>query len=241
MSDIVFSLIASLCCLFAAATAAGLTLGVLSLDVFKLKVIQRSKDSSEEERRYVEGILPLLEDRHYLMCTLLLCNSLANEALPVFLGDIVNPFFAVLISVTLVLLVGEVLPAAVFTGPDQLFIAYKLTDVIRMLQYIFYPLAYPMARGLDTVLGHEAEEYFGRGELQALININHEVSSAAYNENSITSHGSSDSVRKIGLRTDEVQAIQGVLSLSEKKAEEIMIPIGIELSLTTTTTTTTIN
>ena len=55
--------------------------------------------------------------------TLLLLNSVANEALPLFLDKLFPELVAILISVTVVLFVGEIFPAAVFTGPNKLAIA----------------------------------------------------------------------------------------------------------------------
>jgi hypothetical protein len=37
-----------------------------------------------------------------------LLMSLSNQALPIFLNELLNTFFAILISVTLILMVGEV-------------------------------------------------------------------------------------------------------------------------------------
>ena len=50
-------------------------------------------------------ILPLIENHHFLLCTLLLFNALANEALPIFL-DAVLPAWAaghILIIISLIL------------------------------------------------------------------------------------------------------------------------------------------
>lgn len=62
-------------------------------------------------------------NRHQLLVTLLLCNSLAMEALPLFLDRLLSPLLAVLISVTAILFVGEILPQALCTGKHQLAIA----------------------------------------------------------------------------------------------------------------------
>ena len=43
-----------------------------------------------------------------------------NEALPIFLNLIVPEYLAVILSVSFVLIFGEILPSAVFTGPKKL-------------------------------------------------------------------------------------------------------------------------
>ena len=77
-------------CVAFAALAAGLTMGLLSLDPLALEIKRRASDDPAERRRS-EVILPLLVGhscRHRLMCSLLLMNSIANEALPLFLDEL---------------------------------------------------------------------------------------------------------------------------------------------------------
>lgn len=50
--------------------------------------------------------------------TLLLFNSLANEALPIFLAELVPGYVAVALSVTMILVFGEIIPSAIFTGTE---------------------------------------------------------------------------------------------------------------------------
>ena len=52
------------------------------------------------------------------MVTLLFCNALALESLPIFLDAIVPSHYAILVSVVAVLIVGEVIPQAICIGPQ---------------------------------------------------------------------------------------------------------------------------
>lgn len=131
--------ITALFCVTCAALAAGLTLGILSLDSTRLQI--KEVCGTPEEIIAAKKIRPVLEDRHRLLCTLLIFNSIANEALPIFLDALVPSVIAVFTSVTLVLIFGEVLPAAFFTGPNQLFVASKFVPLVNFLMFIFYPLA----------------------------------------------------------------------------------------------------
>ena len=88
----------------------GLTVGYLSVDQLTMEL--RQNTGTEEEKKASEVILPVLSNRHWLLCTLLLMNSFAMEALPVFLDRVFNRFTAVVISVTLLLIFGEVIPQA---------------------------------------------------------------------------------------------------------------------------------
>ena len=64
-------------------------------------------------------MLPLLKNHHFLLCSLLIANAGANEALPIFLDELLPSYAAILVSVTIVLIFGEIVPTAVFTGPKQ--------------------------------------------------------------------------------------------------------------------------
>jgi metal transporter CNNM len=51
--------------------------------------------------------MPLVKRHHLLLVTLLVGNAAAMEALPIFLDRVLGPIFAILISVTAVLMFGE--------------------------------------------------------------------------------------------------------------------------------------
>eukprot|EP00446_Apocalathium_sp_SHHI-4_P073067 CAMPEP_0177558048 /NCGR_PEP_ID=MMETSP0369-20130122/70030_1 /TAXON_ID=447022 ORGANISM="Scrippsiella hangoei-like, Strain SHHI-4" /NCGR_SAMPLE_ID=MMETSP0369 /ASSEMBLY_ACC=CAM_ASM_000364 /LENGTH=605 /DNA_ID=CAMNT_0019044555 /DNA_START=143 /DNA_END=1957 /DNA_ORIENTATION=+ len=172
----------SVVCVICAALAAGLTMGLVSIEPFEMRMLlnTRSEDCADGEERQkllerqvqARRLLPVLEDHHLLLVTLLLLNSVANEALPIFLDEIVPPVVAVLLSVSAVLVFGEILPSAVFTGPSQLRIAAALSNVVRSLQFLFFPIAWPIARLLDFLLhDHEenAHERYSRAELRAVL------------------------------------------------------------------------
>lgn len=85
--DIWFLLAHALCalaCVAVAALAAGLTMGLLSLDPLLLLIRMRA-GSTEEEKQQAATLLPIVKQHHLLLVTLLLLNSIANEALPLFL------------------------------------------------------------------------------------------------------------------------------------------------------------
>lgn len=89
----------------------GLTLGLCSMDLVELEVLKRSGTATEQ--LYAAAIMPIVSNQHFLLVTLLLCNAGAMEALPLFLDRLADPVTAILISVTAVLVFGEILPQAV--------------------------------------------------------------------------------------------------------------------------------
>jgi metal transporter CNNM len=155
-------------CVLCAGLAAGLTMGLLSLDQTKLEI--KAMTGSNLERSSASAILPVVKQHHLLLVTLLLFNALANESLPIFLGELVPDWMSVLISVTLVLIFGEILPSAFFTGPSQLHTAAKMIPFVKILMTLFWPVAFPLSIALDYVFGDESSPAaIPREELSALI------------------------------------------------------------------------
>jgi metal transporter CNNM len=54
--------------------------------------------------------MPVLRHHHWLLVTLLFCNAVALETLPIFLDRVVPSAYAILISVIAILFFGEVIP-----------------------------------------------------------------------------------------------------------------------------------
>jgi metal transporter CNNM len=166
----------ALLCVTTAALAAGLTMGLLSLDPLMLLIKMRAA-GSQREKDQAAAILPIVKQHHRLLVTLLLLNSMANEALPLFLEVLVSPVVAVILSVTFVLFFGEIIPSAVFTGPQKVELASKMVPLVRVVMVLLWPIAYPIAKILDVVLHDDEEEgenAFNRGELSALVRIQYE-------------------------------------------------------------------
>jgi len=101
-----YNVILSIVCVICGGLASGLTMGMMSLDSTKLQI--KAMTGTEKEIKIAKAILPIIEKHHLLLVTLLLFNALAMEALPIFLGSLVPNWVAILLSVTLVLIFGEV-------------------------------------------------------------------------------------------------------------------------------------
>ncbi|KAK9288331.1 hypothetical protein L1049_016782 [Liquidambar formosana] len=188
----------------------GLTLGLMSLGLVDLEILQRSGTSSEKKQ--AAAILPVVQKQHQLLVTLLLCNACAMEALPIYLDKLFNQFLAILLSVTFVLAFGEVIPQAICTRYG-LAVGANFVWLVRILMIICYPIAYPIGKVLDWVLGHN-EALFRRAQLKALVSI----------------HGQ-EAGKGGELTHDETTIISGALDLTEKTAEEAMTPIESTFSL----------
>lgn len=188
----------------------GLTLGLMSLGLVDLEVLQRSGTSTEKKQ--AAAIFPVVQKQHQLLVTLLLCNACAMEALPLYLEKLFNQFVAIVLSVTFVLAFGEVIPQAICTRYG-LAVGANFVWLVRILMIICYPIAYPIGKILDCVLGHH-EAVFRRAQLKALVSIH-----------------SKEEGKGGELTHDETTIISGALDLTEKTAEEAMTPIESTFSL----------
>ncbi|KAG8373028.1 hypothetical protein BUALT_Bualt12G0128300 [Buddleja alternifolia] len=188
----------------------GLTLGLMSLGLVDLEILQRS--GTPTEKKQAATILPVVQKQHQLLVTLLLCNAASMEALPIYLDKMFNQYVAIILSVTFVLAFGEVIPQAICTRYG-LAVGANFVWLVRILMIICYPIAYPIGKVLDCVLGHN-EALFRRAQLKALVSI-HSLEAGKGGE----------------LTHDETTIISGALDLTEKTAEEAMTPIESTFSL----------
>jgi Cyclin M transmembrane N-terminal domain len=160
-------------CLICAGLASGLTQGLLSLDLMEMTIKSRSGTTSE--RMYASKVLPVISRHHLLLVTLMLWNASATEALPVFLSCVVPEYLAIIMSVTMILFVGEIIPTAILTGPKQLQIAAGLVPLVYLVNVLFFPVAYPISLVLDFVLGkEEGMTVYTKREIATLMVIQHE-------------------------------------------------------------------
>lgn len=60
----------------------------------------------------------MIDHHHWMLVTLLLCNAAALESLPLFLDKMVPEIIAIVLSVTFVLIFGEIIPMSICTGPN---------------------------------------------------------------------------------------------------------------------------
>ena len=84
-------------------------------------------------------------------------------------------WLAVLLSTSLIVVVGEIVPSGIFTGPNQLYLGYRLTPVVQFFMTLLYPIAKPLGKLLDWLVDEDEEDqWYDRGELSALVRIQHE-------------------------------------------------------------------
>lgn len=204
----------------------GLTVGYLSVDQLTMEL--RENTGTPEEKKASEVILPVLSNRHWLLCTLLLMNSFAMEALPVFLDRVFSRFTAVVISVTLLLIFGEVIPQALCTGPRQVQIAAMAAPMTRFLMIISWPITYWLGKCLDIILGEQGKTRYQNQDLKCLVEMhtNEALRKIAEEEEKNPYIPKTDIPKpseNMGLGQLEANLMISALEIKEKKAVEIMI------------------
>lgn len=190
------------------AIMSGLQVGLFSIDPMKLALLKMDKDSDPTDQRRAEQLTPLLQRHHWLLVSLLIVNAVAMEALPIFLDALVPSYAAIIISVTLVLVFGEIIPQALCTR-SPLAIGAMFAPFVKLLMLLTIPVSYPVAQFLDYLLGDEGGNYFllRRGELDALVDLHAE---------SFGGH----------LQLDQINLMKSALAYGERQCAEVMTPIN---------------
>lgn len=201
----------------------GLTVGYLSIDQLELEL--KLHNGTETEKKQALAVMPVLEDHHYLLVTLLLANALCMEALPIFLDSIVPSAYAILISVIAVLFFGEVIPQAICTGPQQIKIGAFLAPLIQILKIVLGIVAFPIAKLLDLILGEHMATRYSNNDLKALIELHSyhalEALGEVYDQQAVES----------GLRPYQTKMIKSMIDFRSGTVKKIMIPASNIFSL----------
>lgn len=183
----------------------GLTLGLMGLDMVNLQVL--SSSGSEREQKDALEVLRLLEKgRHWVLVCLLLSNVIVNESLPIFLHSVLGGgLSAVVASTALIVVFGEIVPQAV-CARHGLRIGAKCAPFVLALMYAEFPVAWPIAKLLDWLLGESHGTVYKKAELKTFVGLHRHIGDETLNE-------------------DEVTIISAVLELSDKPVSLIMTPI----------------
>jgi len=186
---------------------AGLTIALMGQDEIYLQVL--STDPEEPQRKNAKRVLDLLKrGKHWVLVTLLLSNVIVNETLPVVLDRCFGGGVAAVVgSTVLIVIFGEVLPQSVCVRYGLPIGGYASTPVLVMM-YIMSPIAWPIAKLLDWLLGEDHGTVYKKSGLKTLV----------------TLHKSLGEVDE-RLNQDEVTIISAVLDLKRKAVEDVMTPM----------------
>ncbi|KAF8741335.1 hypothetical protein RHS02_03479, partial [Rhizoctonia solani] len=192
---------------------AGLTLGLMGLDELHLRVLATSSDDPNEKKNANKVLRLMKKGRHWVLVVLLLGNVIVNESLPIFLDSAIGGgVAAVAISTVMIVIFGPRLRSTA-------------------------PVAWPIAKLLDWVLGNDEANTYKKAELKSFLQF-HREGAEPLRDDEASQSCSAQSLRSPGrvgylypeaLRT--ISILNGVLSLNDKRVSEIMTPMNDVVTL----------
>lgn len=165
------SWVAIFMCLSQSAMLSGLNLGLFSLSKLELKV------EAQKGNVRAQQILALREDANFALVTILWGNVGVNVILTLISGSVLNGVLAFLFSTVVITTFAEILPQAYFSR-YALQVTALLAPVLRLYQFILYPVARPTAWMLDKLLGGEEMRYFRERDLRHMLQLHMEAASS---------------------------------------------------------------
>lgn len=94
-------------CLVGSGLMSGLTIGLASIDHLDLEIAARRDTSIAKSAK---TIFYVINQHHWMLVTLLVCNAGFLETLPIFMNKAMSELVAILFSVLGVLFLGEIFP-----------------------------------------------------------------------------------------------------------------------------------
>ncbi|KAF9561523.1 DUF21-domain-containing protein [Agrocybe pediades] len=183
---------------------AGLTLGLMGLDELHLRVLAMSSQNLTERRNAQKVLALLRRGRHWVLVVLLLSNVIVNESLPIFLDSALGGGVAAVVISTCAIVIFGVIPQAVSVRYGLL-VGATCAPLVLAMMFVLAPIAYPIAKLLDYVLGADKHHLYKKAELKSFLEF----------------HKSGEEP----LRDEEIAILNGVLELNTKDIETIMTPL----------------
>ena len=158
-------------CISQSAIFSGLNLAFFSLSRMQLEV---EADNGENAAK---RILTLRDDSNFLLTTVLWGNVSINVLLTLLSNSVMAGISAFLFSTVIITFLGEIFPQAYFSR-NAMKVGSLLAPVLRLYQFVLYPVAKPTAWILDQWLGKEGIDYLRERDLKAIIRAHIEAEEA---------------------------------------------------------------
>lgn len=127
-----------------------------NLAFYRLSRLRLELEAKRDPR--ANRVLALRQDSNFLLATILWGNVSINVLLALLANSVLIGVLAFFFSTFVITWFGEIMPQAYFSR-HPLRTAAALAPLIRLYQFILYPVAKPTGRFLDWWLGAEAIEY----------------------------------------------------------------------------------
>ena len=149
-------------CISQSAIFSGLNLALLGISRMRLEVESTSGNHAAVK------ILALRKDSNFLLTTILWGNVAINVLLTLLSNSVMTGVTAFLFSTILITFAGEITPQAYFSR-HAMRMGSLLAPLLRVYQFILFPVAKPTAMVLDMWLGKEGMQYFREHDLRTVI------------------------------------------------------------------------
>lgn len=153
-----------LLCLSQSALLSGLNLACFSVSKLELELAVAQREPG------AAVLAHLRQDSNFLLVTILWANVGVNVLLALLAGSVMTGVAAFLFSTVVITVFGEIVPQSWFVR-RALTVVDRLAPVLRIYQWLLWPVARPTARVLDLWLGREAIPWFRERELRSIIRL----------------------------------------------------------------------
>jgi len=157
-----FTWLGILFCLSQSATFSGLNLAMFGISRLRLEVEASARNPAAIR------ILRMRQDANFLLTTILWGNVSINVLLTLLSDSVLSGVSAFFFSTVLITFFGEIFPQAYFSR-HAMKMGYWLAPLLRLYQYLLYPVAKPSALLLDRWLGPEGLHLFQERDLRTVI------------------------------------------------------------------------
>lgn len=140
---------------------------------------------------------------NYLLCSILLGNVLVNSTFTILLDGLTSGLVAVVCSTFAIVIFGEITPQAICSR-HGLAVGAKTIYITKIVMFLTAPLAWPVSKMLDCILGEEIGNVYNRERLKELVTVTKDLND---------------------LDKDEVNIISGALELRKKTVSDVMTHI----------------
>jgi CBS domain containing-hemolysin-like protein len=164
----VWRVLFAIVCVCFSAMFAGLTLGMLTLDLFDLRIIAES--GTVREREQARRVMSVRKHGNYLLCTLLTGNTAANALFSILTAELTSGLIGFVISTLAILFFAEIIPQSI-CHRFGLRIGAAMVWLVKIFMIVLTPISFPTSRILDYFLGTEPITRYNKRALKALLSI----------------------------------------------------------------------
>lgn len=196
----------------------GLNLAFFSVSKLRIEVERRKGN------RAAIKVLKLRNDSNFLLTTILWGNVGINVLLTLLSNQILAGVAAFLFSTIFITVCGEILPQAYFAR-NALRLAGFLSPVLRMYQFLLFPVAKPTSMMLDMWLGREGIQFYRERDLRELIRLH--MTDSTTDINTVEAIGAMNFLKLDDLAVSEEGEALDPLSIIDlpQQEEELVFPL----------------